>query len=83
MGFRSSDGRNVSFRKSIKRKLTPFVPTTIRQLKKREWLPAIVFMFSRKQCDSSVQELSDINLLKPEEQSEVFRFECINKVLAL
>lgn len=41
----------------------PSIPVVISHLKQRQMLPAIYFIFSRKGCDSAVNELSDLTLV--------------------
>jgi superfamily II RNA helicase len=47
------------------------IPEVVMELSKKEMLPAIYFVFSRKGCDKAVRECSLLNLLKPEEEKEL------------
>lgn len=51
----------------------PRRPDVIRELAKRSWLPAIVFVFSRKGCDDAVAELqrAKVKLTSPHEREEI------------
>jgi Superfamily II RNA helicase len=42
---------------------TPAISVVISHLKQRQMLPAIYFIFSRRGCDSAVNELSDLSLV--------------------
>ncbi|EXB74741.1 DEAD-box ATP-dependent RNA helicase ISE2 [Morus notabilis] len=56
---------------AIRRSQVPQITDTLWQLKARDMLPAIWFIFSRKGCDAAVQYLEDFNLLDDCETSEV------------
>lgn len=56
---------------TLRRSLVPQIRDTLWHLKKREMLPAIWFIFSRKGCDAAVQYLEDHSLLDECEKSEV------------
>ncbi|XP_035540380.1 DExH-box ATP-dependent RNA helicase DExH15 chloroplastic [Juglans regia] len=56
---------------TIRRSQVPQVIDTLWQLKAKDMLPAIWFIFSRKGCDAAVQYLEDCNLLDECEMSEV------------
>jgi superfamily II RNA helicase len=47
------------------------IPDVVMELNKKDMLPAIYFVFSRKGCDKAVRECENLNLLKPEEQKEL------------
>lgn len=51
----------------------PRRPDVIRELAKRRWLPAILFVFSRNGCDDAVAELqrARVRLTNPEERAEI------------
>ncbi|KAB2624647.1 DEAD-box ATP-dependent RNA helicase ISE2 [Pyrus ussuriensis x Pyrus communis] len=55
----------------IHRSQVPQITDTLWQLKTRDMLPAIWFIFSRKGCDAAVQYVQDITLLDDCEKSEV------------
>ncbi|KAK7848101.1 dexh-box atp-dependent rna helicase dexh15 chloroplastic [Quercus suber] len=56
---------------NIRRSQVPQVIDTLYQLKARDMLPAIWFIFSRKGCDAAVQYVEDCKLLDECEMSEV------------
>ncbi|KAG9155533.1 hypothetical protein Leryth_009941 [Lithospermum erythrorhizon] len=56
---------------AMKRSQVPQVIDTVWQLKSRDMLPAVWFIFSRKGCDAAVQYLQDCQLLDECEVSEV------------
>eukprot|EP00249_Psilotum_nudum_P024689 c29264_g1_i2 orf=213-4016(+) len=58
-------------RQSLRRQQVPVVKGTLMQLKSREMLPVIWFIFSRKGCDTAVCYAQDIDLLSEMEQNEV------------
>ncbi|MEM8809195.1 MAG: DEAD/DEAH box helicase, partial [Cyanobacteria bacterium P01_G01_bin.38] len=45
--------------------------TTISRLQQRDMLPAIYFIFSRRGCDKSVQEVADLSLVNPDEAARL------------
>lgn len=53
----------------------PSRPDVVDELARRNWLPAIVFVFSRAGCEKAVEELvrSGIRLTTPEERDEIAR----------
>ncbi|CAI5483412.1 unnamed protein product [Closterium sp. Yama58-4] len=53
------------------RRQVPRVRDTLEQLRKKDMLPAIWFIFSRRGCDTAVSFVRDTNLLSPSEQAEV------------
>ena len=55
----------------MKRRQVPRLRDTLEQLRQRDMLPAIWFIFSRRGCDAAVDVLSDVQLLTEEEQEEV------------
>ncbi|CAN1187636.1 DExH-box ATP-dependent RNA helicase DExH15 chloroplastic [Linum perenne] len=55
----------------IRRSLVPQVIDTLGQLKARDMLPAIWFIFSRRGCDAAVKYVEDYKLLDECETSEV------------
>ncbi|PON53749.1 DEAD-box ATP-dependent RNA helicase ISE [Trema orientale] len=56
---------------AMRRSQVPQIADTLWQLKARDMLPAVWFIFSRKGCDAAVQYLEDHNLLDECEMSEV------------
>ncbi|HAC64553.1 MAG TPA: DEAD/DEAH box helicase [Cyanothece sp. UBA12306] len=58
---------NTKKKRRLKREECPSLLTVIRQLEKRDLLPAIYVIFSRRGCDQSVQRLEGITLVSPEE----------------
>nr|XP_043606015.1 DExH-box ATP-dependent RNA helicase DExH15 chloroplastic [Erigeron canadensis] len=58
-------------RNNIKRSQVPQVIDTVWQLKTRDMLPAVWFIFSRKGCDVAVQYIEDCKLLDECEMSEI------------
>ncbi|KAH7688601.1 RNA helicase protein [Dioscorea alata] len=56
---------------SIRRSQVPQIKDTLRQLREKDMLPAIWFIFSRRGCDAAVQYLEDSNLLDECEGVEV------------
>ncbi|CAK9308574.1 unnamed protein product [Citrullus colocynthis] len=56
---------------SIRRSNVPQVIDTLWQLKSKDMLPAVWFIFSRKGCDAAVQYIEGSNLLDDCERSEV------------
>ncbi|KAI5679129.1 hypothetical protein M9H77_10079 [Catharanthus roseus] len=70
---RDSDMSSISKNEAntIRRSQVPQVMDTLWQLKERDMLPAIWFIFSRKGCDAAVQYLEDCTLLDECEMSEV------------
>ncbi|XP_056165626.1 DExH-box ATP-dependent RNA helicase DExH15 chloroplastic, partial [Syzygium oleosum] len=56
---------------AIRRSQVPQVIDTLHQIKARDMLPAIWFIFSRRGCDAAVQYLEGCNLLDGCEMSEV------------
>ncbi|XXG63174.1 hypothetical protein AAC387_Pa05g1419 [Persea americana] len=56
---------------AIRRSQVPQIRDTLWQLRARDMLPAIWFIFSRKGCDAAVQYLEDCNLLDECETDEV------------
>ncbi|KAG8366232.1 hypothetical protein BUALT_Bualt17G0055100 [Buddleja alternifolia] len=58
-------------RDSIRRSQVPQVIDTLWHLKKRDMLPAVWFIFSRKGCDAAVQYVEEYNLLDECEITEV------------
>ncbi len=57
--------------KRLRREDCPGVFQTVSQLYKREMLPAIYFIFSRRGCDRSVEDFSEVTLVNPEEASRL------------
>ncbi|KAJ8760898.1 hypothetical protein K2173_021936 [Erythroxylum novogranatense] len=55
----------------IRRSQVPLVIDTLNQLKERDMLPAIWFIFNRRGCDAAVQYLDGCKLLDDCEMSEV------------
>ena len=55
----------------MKRRQVPRLRDTLEQLRQRDMLPAIWFIFSRRGCDAAVDVLADVQLLTEEEQEEV------------
>ncbi|CAI7771074.1 unnamed protein product [Closterium sp. NIES-53] len=53
------------------RRQVPRVRDTLEQLRRKDMLPAIWFIFSRRGCDTAVSFVRDTNLLSPSEQAEV------------
>ncbi|KAH7365328.1 hypothetical protein KP509_18G021200 [Ceratopteris richardii] len=56
----------------LRRRQIPRVEETLKQLKHREMLPAIWFIFSRKGCDTAIKYVEDLQLLSYEEQKQVY-----------
>ncbi|KAK8967906.1 hypothetical protein KSP40_PGU005431 [Platanthera guangdongensis] len=56
---------------NIRRLQVPQIRDTLKQLKTKDMLPAIWFIFSRRGCDAAVQYLEDCMLLDECEASEV------------
>ncbi|CAK9235184.1 unnamed protein product [Sphagnum troendelagicum] len=57
---------------NLRRRQVPQIRTTLFQLKEREMLPAIWFIFSRKGCDRAVHYLhQDVQLLSTDEEREI------------
>lgn len=56
---------------TIRRSQVPQIKDTLWHLKKRDMLPAIWFIFSRKGCDAAIQYVEGCNLLDECERSEV------------
>ena len=54
-------------KRRFKREDCPSLMTVIKQLYKRDLLPAIYVIFSRRGCDQSVQRLDGFTLVSPEE----------------
>ena len=54
----------------------------IEMLRKKEKLPAVAFIFSRKRIDETSQQLQSVDLLTSSERSEVHVFfqRCISKL---
>ncbi|MBE9124587.1 MULTISPECIES: DEAD/DEAH box helicase [unclassified Coleofasciculus] len=50
---------------------SPSLPYVIEQLRQRDMLPAIYFIFSRRGCDRSVEELGDLSLVNQREASDL------------
>lgn len=50
---------------------SPDVIAILQQLRDREMLPAIYFIFSRKGCDRTVQATAHLNLLNPAESQKI------------
>ncbi|KAG0628562.1 hypothetical protein M758_1G035800 [Ceratodon purpureus] len=55
----------------LRRKQVPKIKDTLMQLKERDMLPAIWFIFSRKGCDLAVSYVEDCNLLSDDEARQV------------
>lgn len=53
---------------SGKRPESPSLPFILSQLRQREMLPAIYFIFSRRGCDQAVAEVGDLTLVNEKEQ---------------
>ncbi|MFB2895873.1 DEAD/DEAH box helicase [Aerosakkonemataceae cyanobacterium BLCC-F50] len=53
---------------SGKRPETPSLPFILNQLRQREMLPAIYFIFSRRGCDQAVAEVAELTLVNETEQ---------------
>ncbi|KAM6563046.1 hypothetical protein CsatB_023044 [Cannabis sativa] len=72
-GTRSNNGQPLSKNdiNTIRRSQVPQITDTLWQLKSKDMLPAVWFIFSRKGCDAAVQYLEDYNLLDECEASEV------------
>ncbi len=53
----------------------PSRPDVVEELARRNWLPAIIFVFSRKGCEKAVEELvrAGVTLTTPEERDEIAR----------
>ena len=49
----------------------PDIGTVVEQLAERDLLPAIYFIFSRRGCDQSVQQLNFLSLVTPEESEQI------------
>ncbi|MFP4134186.1 MAG: DEAD/DEAH box helicase [Halothece sp.] len=49
----------------------PDISTVVEQLAERELLPAIYFIFSRRGCDQSVQQLNFLSLVTAEESEQI------------
>lgn len=49
----------------------PDIGTVVEQLAERELLPAIYFIFSRRGCDQSVQQLNFLSLVTAEESEQI------------
>ncbi len=49
----------------------PSLPSILEQMRQREMLPAIYFIFSRRGCDKSVQEAAGLSLVNPNEAAEL------------
>ncbi|KAJ0983859.1 hypothetical protein J5N97_002215 [Dioscorea zingiberensis] len=56
---------------SIRRSQVPQIKDTLRQLREKDMLPAIWFIFSRRGCDAAVQYLEDSHLLDEFEGVEI------------
>ena len=52
----------------------PNIFTVVEQLAEREMLPAIYFIFSRRGCDQSVEQLSSLSLVTPEESEQIQQY---------
>jgi len=68
--------------KSSSKALIPNLPAVVSQLKNRDMLPAIYFIFSRRGCDQAIAELGTINLVTEPEalslRTQVDNFLAIN-----
>ena len=60
-------GRKIRISKSD----CPTIDLVVEQLATRELLPAIYFIFSRRGCDQSVQQLNRLSLVTPEEKAQI------------
>src|SRR5699024_4318894 len=51
----------------------PSRPQVVHELAERGWLPAIVFVFSRKGCEDAVEQLvaAGVRLTSPHERQEI------------
>jgi len=49
----------------------PSLTRVVEQLAQREMLPAIYFIFSRRGCDQSVEQLDGLSLVTPEESEQI------------
>lgn len=49
----------------------PSLIYTLQQLKQRDMLPAIYFIFSRRGCDKSVEEVADLSLVNEQEAQQL------------
>jgi superfamily II RNA helicase len=57
----------ISQGKRLRREDCPSIFTVVKQLEKRDLLPAIYVIFSRRGCDRAVQELQNLTLVNSEE----------------
>jgi superfamily II RNA helicase len=57
----------------LRREDCPTIRQTVAQLRDREMLPAIFFIFSRRGCDSAIAQVSDYTLITAEEAAELKR----------
>uniref|UniRef100_A0A7I4APM1 Uncharacterized protein n=1 Tax=Physcomitrium patens TaxID=3218 RepID=A0A7I4APM1_PHYPA len=55
----------------LRRKQVPKIMDTLMQLKERDMLPAMWFIFSRKGCDAAVSYVQECNLLSDDEVKQV------------
>lgn len=51
----------------------PSLPSVVEQMRQRDMLPAIYFIFSRRGCDKAVQEASGLSLVNEAEAAELKR----------
>lgn len=56
------------------------IPKVVEELHKKQMLPAIYFVFSRKGCDKAAKECENLNLLNKEEASKLNK--CIDEAIA-
>ena len=66
-----SQAKNHHGHRHKRRADSPDVITILQQLREREMLPAIYFIFSRKGCDRTVQSTVHLNLLTPAESQQI------------
>ena len=59
--------------KKQKRSEIPSIANVVRHLHKRDLLPAIYFIFSRKRCEQALNQVSHLNLLTADESAEIER----------
>ncbi len=66
-----SQAKNHHGHRHKRRADSPDVLAILQQLRQRDMLPAIYFIFSRKGCDRTVQSTAHLNLLNPSESKEI------------
>lgn len=65
--------RNHKHKRRVRREDCPTLAQVTAQLQKREMLPAIYFIFSRRGCDQAVSQMDSVNLANAAEAAELKR----------